>query len=97
MIKKIKNFARNILRRFQLDSLLPAEGANQMFQRAPCVAFHKLVGQLLVLRSDGLQQRRHLRIHFRAEAIQAVEKVEEVEVGHRLREMKRKCLIIRHN
>lgn len=96
MIKKIKNFARNILRRFQLDSLLPAEGPNQMFQRAPYVAFHKLVGQLLVLRSDGLQQRRHLRIHFRPEAIQAVEKVEEVEVRHRLREMKRKCLIIRH-
>jgi hypothetical protein len=54
-------------------SLISAMSANEMFQCAPCVVLHELLGQLFVLGADGVQQRCHLRLHFRPETIQAVD------------------------
>lgn len=71
----------------QLYSLVPAVGANQMLQRAPCVAFHELLGQLLILSSNGVQQWCHLRLHLRPEAVETVEIEEQMEVRHRLRKI----------
>jgi hypothetical protein len=59
--------------------------ADEMLESAPSVALHKLLGQILVLISDSFQQRRHLRLQFRSEAIETVEIEEKMEVGHCLR------------
>lgn len=61
---------------------------NKMLQCAPCVAFHELFGQLFVLCFDGIQQWRHLRLHFSSKTVQAEEVEEKMKVGNRLRMFK---------
>lgn len=55
-----------------------------MFQCAPCVASHKLLRQLFILRSNGVQQWRQLRLQFRPEAVEPEEIQQHMEIRHRL-------------
>lgn len=94
--EKINKISARLLRRFQSDSLLSALGVNQMPHRVPCVAFHKLLGQIFVLRSNSLQQRRHLCIHFCPKQFKTVKKVKKVEVRHRLQITKLSNFLTKH-